>query len=104
MIIEERDYTAKPGKLAVFVETYRDHGLAIQIEHLGTFHGYFTSEIGDLNHVVAWWSYHSLDDRQKRRDTMMLDPRWIAYIAMVDGLLVDQKTRILKPVSFSPLQ
>ena len=54
MIVEERDYTLRPGKLGAFVETYRDHGLQIQLDYLGTFHGYFTSEIGELNHVVTW--------------------------------------------------
>ena len=49
MIVEERDDTLKPGKLAAFVEAYRDHGLQLQLDHLGTFHDYFTSEIGEFN-------------------------------------------------------
>lgn len=104
MIVEERDYTVKPGKLATFVETYRDHGLQLQLDYLGTFHGYFTSEIGELNHVVAWWSFESLDDRQARRVKMLADPRWQAYLGMVVDLLQLQTTRILSPVSFSPLR
>ncbi len=101
MIVEERDYTVKPGKLATFVETYRDHGLQLQLDYLGTFHGYFTSEIGELNHVVAWWSFESLGDRRAR---MLADPRWQGYLAMVVDLLKLQTTRILSPVSFSPLR
>lgn len=104
MIIEERDYTARPGKLAAFVETYREHGLPIQTEHLGTFHGYFTTEIGELNHVVAWWAYNSLADREARRARMLADPRWAEYLGRVDDLLQLQSTRILKPTSFSPLR
>ncbi len=104
MIVEERDYTIKPGRLATFVNTYRDHGLQLQIDYLGTFHGYFTSEIGELNHVVAWWSFDSLNDRQERRAKMAADPRWQAYLAMVVDLLQTQTTRILSPVSFSPLR
>ena len=104
MIVEERDYTLKPGKLATFVQTYKDHGLQLQLDYLGTFHGYFTSEIGELNHVVAWWSFDSLDDRQARRARMVADPRWQAYLAMVGDLLHLQTTRILSPVAFSPLR
>ena len=104
MIVEERDYTLRPGKLATFVETYRDHGLQLQLEFLGTFHGYFTTEIGELNHVVALWSFDSLDDRQARRSKMLADPRWQAYLGMVVDLLQLQTTRILSPVSFSPLR
>ena len=34
MIVEERDYMLKPGKLATFVETYREHGLQLQLDLL----------------------------------------------------------------------
>lgn len=103
MIVEERDYRTRAGQTARFVKAYGEHGLPIQLRHLGTFHGYFTSEIGELNHVVAWWSYDSLDDRAARRARMMADPEWAGYLAQIDGMLDIQTTRILKPASFSPL-
>lgn len=59
MFIEERDYRIKPGKAGLFVATYEAHGLALQKKYLGRFLGYFMSEIGELNHVVAWWAYDS---------------------------------------------
>ena len=104
MIVEERDYRVKAGRLGQFVGLYEKHGLPIQIELLGTFLGYFTTEVGELNHVVALWGYESLDDRQLRRDRMMADPRWQDYLKMVDGLLDVQTSRILKPTSFSPMR
>lgn len=104
MIIEERDYRIKAGKTAQFVETYEKHGLPIQKELLGTFLGYFTTEVGELNHVVALWGYEGLDDRLARRDRMMADPRWQAYLAMVTDLIDVQQTRILRPTSFSPMK
>lgn len=104
MVYEERDYRVKAGKLAQFVGLYEKHGLPIQVELLGKFMGYFTTEIGELNHVVAIWGYDSLDDRQARRDRMMADPRWHEYLKMVDGLLDVQNTRVLRPVSFSPMK
>jgi uncharacterized protein YbaA (DUF1428 family) len=104
VIVEERDYTLKPGKLSAFVETYRDHGLQIQLDYLGAFHAYFTSEIGELNYVVAWWSYASLDERQARRARMLADPLWQAYLDKVVDLIQLQNTRILQPTAFSPLR
>ncbi|MCW0001503.1 NIPSNAP family protein [Pararhizobium sp. YC-54] len=104
MIVEERDYTVKPGKLPKFVSTYEKLGLPIQLEHLGNLLGYFTSEIGELNHVVAWWSFESLDDRQMRRGRMLADPRWADYLLQVTDLIDLQKNRILSPVAFSPLR
>lgn len=104
MIVEERDYRIRTGRLKAFVDAYEVHGLPIQLELLGTFHGYFTSEVGELNHVVAWWSYESMDDRLARRDRMMADPRWHDYLARVDGMVEVQNTRFLRPTRFSPLR
>jgi hypothetical protein len=104
MIIEERDYRIKPGKIGQFVSTYEAHGLPIQKELLGTFLGYFTTEIGELNHVVALWGYDGLDDRLARRDRMAADPRWVDYLKLVVDLVDVQHTRILRPTPFSPMK
>ncbi|RAI01659.1 NIPSNAP family protein [Acuticoccus sediminis] len=104
MIYEERDYHVKPGKLAEFVNLYKTYGVEIQKKYLGTFIGYFTSEIGELNHVVALWGYEGLDDRLARRRAMLADPEWQDYMRRVDGLLAQQNSRVLLPTDFSPLQ
>jgi len=104
VIYEERDYRIRAGKLAQFVKLYGEFGLPLQKKHLGTFVSYFTTEIGELNHVVALWGYDSLDDRAARRKAMQADPAWQDYLARVDGLIDVQQTRILTPVSYSPLQ
>lgn len=104
MVYEERDYRIKAGKLAQFVKIYGEYGLPLQKKHLGTFVAYFTSEIGELNHVVALWGYESLGDRETRRKTMLADPEWQTYLDRVTDLIDIQTTRILNPVSYSPLQ
>lgn len=104
MIYEERDYHIKPGKLNTFVSLYRDYGVEIQKKYLGTFISYCTTEIGELNHVVAVWGYESLDQRAEMRARMLADPEWTDYLDKVDGLIQRQNTRILTPVDFSPLQ
>jgi hypothetical protein len=104
MIYEERDYRIKAGTLKTFVDHYEASGLEIQKKHLGTFIGYFVSEIGELNHVVALWAYRDLNDRLARRAAMMADPDWQAYLKLVDGLIDLQNSRILLPTGFSPLQ
>lgn len=104
MIYEERDYRIRAGKLAEFVAIYGEHGLPLQKEHLGSFIAYFTTEIGELNHVVALWGFDSLDVRASKRKAMMADPRWQDYLKRVDGLIDIQTTRILNPVAYSPLQ
>lgn len=104
MIYEERDYHIKPGRLAAFVACYRDYGVELQKKYLGTFVCYFTTEIGELNHVVALWGFNSLDERAAMRKAMLADPAWQEYLARVDGMIDRQTTRILTPTDFSPLQ
>ena len=104
MIYEERDYRIKAGRLAEFVKIYGEHGLPLQKEHLGSFIAYFTTEIGEMNHVVALWAYNSLDERAAKRKAMLADPRWQDYLKRVDGLIDIQDTRILAPAPYSPLQ
>jgi hypothetical protein len=104
MIVEERDYRIKAGKTGEFVALYEQHGLPIQIELLGKFLAYFTSEIGELNHVVALWGYDSLDDRLARRDRMMADPRWQEFLRKAVGFVEVQNVRLLRPTAFSPIR
>lgn len=104
MIYEERDYRIKAGKLGEFVKLYGEFGLPLQKRHLGRFIAYFTTEIGELNHVVALWGYDTLGDRERRRAAMMADPDWHEYLARVDGLIDLQTSRMLNPVPYSPLQ
>lgn len=104
MFIEERDYCIKPGLAPKFVAEYEAHGLALQKQYLGRFLGYFITDIGELNRVVALWGYDSLDERDRARSQMMADPAWQAYLDRVLPLIDSQQTRIMKPVSFSPIQ
>ena len=104
MVYEERDYRIKAGKLGQFIQIYGEHGLPLQQKHLGRFIAYFTTEIGELNHVVALWGYESLGDREARRKAMLADPEWQGYLDRVIDLIDIQTTRILNPVAFSPLR
>ncbi|QDZ13328.1 NIPSNAP family protein [Devosia ginsengisoli] len=104
MIVEERDYRIKVGKLTEFLSHYERDGLPVQEEHLGKILGHFVSEIGELNHIVTLWGYASLDDRLARRDAMAKDPRWQAYLSATVDLVDIQTTRLLRPTSISPIR
>ena len=102
MIVEERIYTALPGKSLEYVRMYEAEGLAIQRPILGNLVGYFTSEIGTLNQIVHLWAYEDLADRAARRGTLLSNPQWKAYSAKVVPLLLTQENKILTPAPFSP--
>src|SRR5215213_8100046 len=67
MIVEERIYKIRTGKMARYLELVREEGLTIQQPILGNLIGYFQVEIGELSHVVHMWGYTDLNDRAERR-------------------------------------
>ncbi len=100
MIVEERLYTIQMGRLHEFLAFYAEHGLAVQLRHLGRMYGYFYTEVGRLNQVTHSWAYRDLAERESRRASLDADPLWLAYRGKAGAYLVDQTTRILKPAPF----
>jgi len=104
MIVEERIYRIRSGKMKDYLALVRDEGLAIQKPILGNLIGYFVTEIGPLNHVVHMWGYDSLDDRARRRAALASDPRWQDFSPRLAATIESLENRILVPVDFSPLK
>ncbi|MDP6346299.1 MAG: NIPSNAP family protein [Alphaproteobacteria bacterium] len=105
MIIDHRTYDFHPGKMAPWIETYRDYGLPVQKRHLGQLVGFFTTEVGPINQVVFMWAYDSMGDREQRRAAMNEDPDWAEFRkrSVALGALKQQTNKILAPTEFSPL-
>ena len=103
MIVEQRTYRFKAGKVPTFMAIYEEKGLEIQERILGNLIGYFATEIGPLNETVHLWGYASLDDRAARRAALMADEGWRAFLAEILPLLEMQETKILLPTGFSPI-
>ena len=80
--------------------------LPYQMKYLEGFVGMFTCDVGDLSQVVHMWRYEDQGDRERRRAAMYEDDGWLKYIAELKSseLIVKMENKILKPVSFSPLQ
>ncbi len=106
MIIDHRIYTTQVGRTAEFVAMYRDHAWPLQQQHLGRCLGWFATIEGELNTIVHIWAYDSQADRETRRNALAADPAWAAYLDMVatSGVLTRMENRIMRPVSFSPVQ
>ena len=104
MIVEERTYHVFTGKLPEVVRLYTEEGSAIQQEHLGNLVGAFTVDIGDVSSIVHLWGYDSFAERERRRALMQADPRWKAFLPKIQPMIHTQRTRILLPTSFSPIQ
>ena len=51
MIVEQRTYTALPGKWRDYLALYQAEGLEIQLRVLGRMVGYYTTESGPLNQI-----------------------------------------------------
>ena len=104
MIVEERTYTFRMGKLPEYLKVYQSEGLPIQREYLPNCVGYYVTEIGPLNQVVHLWAYQSFEHRAQCRTRMRADPRWAGYLAKIHPLLAKQRTKLLHPAPFFDLQ
>lgn len=100
MFVEERVYRLKPGCIPAYFALYENKGLVPQRRYLKQMLGYYASEIGDLNEVVHLWAHESLDMREENRARMRADADFQAYWQEVRPLIVEQRTRILKPAPF----
>jgi hypothetical protein len=103
MILDERTYAIRPADLRTYLDTYVEKGMALQIGHLGTLLGWFTTDVGTVNEVVHIWQYDSLGDREIRRAALEADPAWQAFRAETSGYVQTMRSRILRPTWFSPL-
>ncbi len=104
MIIDHRTYTFHPRKIPDFLEIYEREGLPIQLKHLGNLVGYFVTIVGPLNQVIHMWGYDSFADMEKRRAARDADPAWAAYGKKYPSQVIKQETKIIQPVSFSPIR
>lgn len=106
MIIELRTYTVKPLRTPDFLDLYQRLALPLQQKYLGNLIGFFVSEVGPLNEVVHLWGYDSMAERERRREQLDRDPGWSVYRDALRDLdaIQQQETKLLKPVSFSPLR
>ena len=104
MIVEERIYRIRTGRMGRYLQLVRDEGLAIQRPILGHLIGYFTTEIGPLSQVVHLWAYADLEDRARRRQQLADDPRWQAFVPKLSENIEQAENRILLPTDFSPLR
>jgi hypothetical protein len=103
MIVEERNYRIRNGRMSRYLQLVRDEGLAIQQPILGHLIGYFTTEIGLLSQVTHLWAYADLDDRTRRRRQLAEDARWQAFLPKLSENIAQAENRILVPTDFSPL-
>lgn len=104
MIVEERIYRIRLGKMKDYLDLYAAEGMPIQTRILPRMIGYFTTEIGPLSSVVHLWGYDSLAEREQKRAELMADPAWQAYLPKIAAFIETQENRILVPTAFSPIR
>ena len=102
MIVEQRTYTLSPGALPRFLAAYERYGLPAHTAVYERLVGYYVSETGTLNQVVQLWAFESFEDRSARRERLQQEPSWKQYMEQVQGLVLQQEGRLLKPMAWSP--
>jgi len=103
MIVEQRTYSIKIGKIPEYLKAVETLGLPVMLTVQGGLIGYYTTEMGTVSEIVHLWAYDSLEDRAERRKRAAAHPDWPKFLAAVQPLIDRMETRILVPAAFSPL-
>lgn len=106
MFIEQRIYTAHPGKLPAWLKLYSEIGGPASSRTLTPLMGMFTVEFGQINRVLFLRGFDDIDERERgmvRRDA---DPEWQRFLGETRPInaLMAQEAKLLKTVPFSPIQ
>lgn len=106
MFIEQRMYTAHPGKLPAWLHLYEEVGGPCSARHLGPPIGFFTVEFGTINRVLFVRGFDDIDDRERQIAAREADPEWGRFRTEMAkfGALAQQEAKLLKTVPFSPIQ
>jgi hypothetical protein len=106
MYIDHRTYTFHPTTMPKWIALYEQYGLPVQQKYLGNLLGFFQTEIGSLNQVIHLWGFDDLNERQRRRAEMAKDPAWHEFMRRNEelGALMNQESKIVIPVGFSPIR
>jgi hypothetical protein len=97
MFVEQRIYSMVPGGTAEYIQTYEACGRAVQERILGPMLGYYTREVGELNQLIYFWQFDSMNERSRRRQALMADAEFKVFRGKIRHLLVRQENTILVP-------
>lgn len=97
MFVEQRTYSLVPGGTAEYVQIYEECGRAVQERILGPMLGYYTRDVGELNQLVYFWSFDSLDERTRRRAALMADAQFKVFRGRIRHLVLKQENSLLVP-------
>ena len=97
MFVEQRIYSLVPGGVAEYLQLYEELGRSVQERILGGLLGYYTREVGELNQIVYFWTYASMDERTRRRAELAADADFKAFRARIRHLVLKQENSILVP-------
>ena len=103
MIHELRTYTLKPGAAPMVARNSGEVGRDIRGDDYGRLEGYWITELGPLNQVMHLWSYDSLDERQRLREALAKNDRWVnEYLPLIRPVLLRQDIRLMHPNAADP--
>ena len=104
MLVEMRTYVLHPGQQGAFMALMESEGLPIERPVLGRLLGYYTCEIGPLNQVIHLWGYDNFEERQRRRQQLAADPRWMRFVPRVTPMIQTMQNQLLHPAPFAPIE
>jgi hypothetical protein len=103
MINEFRSYRIKVGKLGEYMAAFEEIGLPIIKRHLHLL-GFWTSDVGELNHVFHLWEFEDMEQRTARYAALRAEPDWQQKFQPIALPIIEKMhSTLLTPARFSPM-
>jgi hypothetical protein len=108
MLYELRTYRGIQGRMPELLSRFENRTIPIWKKHGIRPVGFWTTVIGEYNnHVYYMLAWESLAEREKKWNTFLVDPEWLACRAETEknGTLIHGlSSQILEPTSFSAMK
>ncbi|MGE0254551.1 MAG: NIPSNAP family protein [Alphaproteobacteria bacterium] len=102
-IYEERSYIIRDS-VPAYAAAFEKLALPALQSVGNTLVGFFSVDTGEINQVVHIWRWPSLDARLAAQAKLAGNADWAAYRKENGPRVLQQDTRLMQPVDFSPMQ
>jgi hypothetical protein len=106
LLIEQQNISLLPGTLNKYWEAYEEHALPcltpLETNQVGSF---FTL-IGHLHEVYHVWYFDDMEDKQRRNNAVLMNPRWNLFLDKIRSIVVSRENKYMRPApikEMSPL-
>jgi len=94
----------QPFRSAEFIRTLGQSIVPLFEKHGAKLVGSWDTAVGTQGEITDIWGFEGMEHFQSTTASLLRDQEWASVKQSVAGLVVEEKTKLLVPLKFSPLK